>query len=340
MINTGQWQVALAVSLLLSACSSVTEQQPSEQSAVASTLVAAVTPEDLPASRYGNPETYTVFGRDYHVKTTSRGYQQRGMASWYGPKFHGKRTSSGTPYDMHQLTAAHKSLPIPTFVQVTRLDNGRSIIVKVNDRGPFVDDRVIDLSYAAAHKLDMVGPGTAPVEVKALPPYQYLARHEGERIKGRALAQTVPASAVPAQLLPLASTHLSAGATTQAYVASPSAELLAEPLLALPLAAGQQRSTEQAAVTRAADSAVAALPVAGARQVYLQAGAFAQRTSAERLHSLLSQSLAWGVLVDSAAGEMHRVQVGPLQDSEDVADVKLALAQLGIENAYLIKQLQ
>ena len=129
-----------------------------------------VVPQPETKSRYGNPETYVVFGERYHVLDTSDGYVERGIASWYGEPFHGRKTSSGETYDMHRLTAAHKSLPLPTYVQVTNLDNGRRIVVRVNDRGPFHEGRIIDLSYAAARKIGMIGPGTARVEVRALDP--------------------------------------------------------------------------------------------------------------------------------------------------------------------------
>ena len=127
-------------------------------------------PQAEPRSQYGNPDSYEVFGQRYHVMDSSRGYLQRGIASWYGKKFHGRRTSSGESYDMYAMTAAHKSLPLPTYVQVTNLENDRSVIVKVNDRGPFHDNRIIDMSYAAAHKLGMVGKGTALVEVRTIQP--------------------------------------------------------------------------------------------------------------------------------------------------------------------------
>jgi len=110
---------------------------------------------NLPKSRTGNAPIYTVFGQRYRVLDSAAGYDKQGLASWYGAKFHGRKTSSGEVYDMHALTAAHKHLPLPTFARVTNLDNGRSLVVKVNDRGPFVDDRIIDLSYAAALQLDM-----------------------------------------------------------------------------------------------------------------------------------------------------------------------------------------
>jgi rare lipoprotein A len=121
-------------------------------------------------SRYGNPPEYEVFGRTYRVLNTSSGYEAEGLASWYGPDFQGRRTSSGDPYDMYAMTAAHPSLPLPTYVEVTNLGNGRTVVVRVNDRGPFHGDRIIDLSYVAAWKLGMIGHGTARVRVRALEP--------------------------------------------------------------------------------------------------------------------------------------------------------------------------
>ena len=125
-------------------------------------------PLDEPRSRYGNPVSYVVFGKKYHTLKSSKDYVKRGTASWYGTKFHGHRTSSGETYDMYAMTAAHKSLPLPTYARVTNLDNGRSVVVKINDRGPFHDNRLIDLSYAAATKLDILQSGTGRVEVRTL----------------------------------------------------------------------------------------------------------------------------------------------------------------------------
>jgi rare lipoprotein A len=125
-------------------------------------------PRDEPRSRYGNPETYEVFGKRYKVMKSGKGHVERGLASWYGPGFHSERTSSGEPYDMYAMTAAHKTLPIPAYVRVTNLENGRSVVVRVNDRGPFVGERIIDLSYTAASKLDMLRAGTARVEIRVL----------------------------------------------------------------------------------------------------------------------------------------------------------------------------
>jgi len=127
-------------------------------------------PQDVPRSRYGNPDSYEVFGETYQVMGSADGHQERGIASWYGSKFHGRRTSSGEPYDMYTMTAAHRNLPLPTWVEVRHLGNDRRIVVKVNDRGPFADNRIIDLSYAAAAKLGMLGTGTAPVEIRTVTP--------------------------------------------------------------------------------------------------------------------------------------------------------------------------
>lgn len=129
-----------------------------------------VVPREEPRSKGGNPPFYEVFGKRYYVLPTSAGYLERGVASWYGPGFHGERTSNGESYDMHGLSAAHKTLPLPSYVQVTNLSNGRSVVLRVNDRGPFHDNRIIDLSRAAAEKLDVLRAGTAMVEVRAITP--------------------------------------------------------------------------------------------------------------------------------------------------------------------------
>ena len=121
-----------------------------------------------PLARYGNPVSYRVDGETYYVSRQRKAYKARGYASWYGRQFHGERTSSGETYDMYKMTAAHKTLPIPAYVRVTNLKNSRSVVLRVNDRGPFVDDRIIDVSYVAAVKLGMISAGTAYVEVEAL----------------------------------------------------------------------------------------------------------------------------------------------------------------------------
>lgn len=132
--------------------------------------IADAVPRYEPRARSGNPPFYDVLGRRYAVLATSQGYVERGVASWYGPGFHGVSTSMGEPYDMYAMTAAHKTLPIPCYARVTNLLNGRSVVVRINDRGPFVANRLIDLSYTAAAKLDMLRGGTAMVEVRVVTP--------------------------------------------------------------------------------------------------------------------------------------------------------------------------
>ena len=132
-----------------------------------STIPDAV-PRYEPLSSFANPASYNVFGKDYKVMKTASGYKAKGLASWYGRKFQDRPTSSGEPYDMFAMTAAHKRLPIPTYVRVTNLSNSKQIIVRVNDRGPFYEDRIIDLSYAAAKKLGITKAGTALVEIEAI----------------------------------------------------------------------------------------------------------------------------------------------------------------------------
>lgn len=171
--------------LLLCACQHVTDDNAPATKGRAQThskqLIQDGAPKDLKSrqirdvkpvveaySRYGNPDLYLIDGKKYEILRSSQGYKARGVASWYGTKFHDKRTSSGDPYNMYAMTAAHKTLPLPSYVRVKNLDNGKTVVVRINDRGPFRHDRLIDLSYAAASKLGLLPKGTAHVEVEAL----------------------------------------------------------------------------------------------------------------------------------------------------------------------------
>ncbi len=138
-------------------------------------------PKTEPRSRYGNKSPYTVLGKTYRVLPTCAGYDERGIASWYGNKFHGYTTSNLERYDMYAYTAANKTLPLPCYVRVTNLDNGRSVVVRVNDRGPFVANRIIDLSYVAAVKLGVWPKGTARVEVRGIDPKHFHEQREPDR---------------------------------------------------------------------------------------------------------------------------------------------------------------
>ncbi|MCK2042037.1 septal ring lytic transglycosylase RlpA family protein [Chromohalobacter sp. TMW 2.2308] len=135
-------------------------------------------PKDEPLAKSGNRSTYEVWGETYHVLSDPSGYVEEGDASWYGTKFQGYDTASGEPYDMYKMSAAHRTLPLPTYVRVTNLDNRHSVIVRVNDRGPFHGDRLIDLSYAAAARLDILGHGTGHVRVEAIDPEQWAEQHK------------------------------------------------------------------------------------------------------------------------------------------------------------------
>jgi rare lipoprotein A len=168
-------QPALALALLLLAgCSSLPrggyfqDDGPGSVPPDVASIPDAV-PKSEPLAASGN-RPYTVEGSSYTPMAEAHGYRERGIASWYGKKFHGKRTSSGEPYDMYTMTAAHKTLPLPSYVRVRNLNNDRAVIVRVNDRGPFLHNRLIDLSYAAAAKLGIVGTGTGVVEVEAVEP--------------------------------------------------------------------------------------------------------------------------------------------------------------------------
>jgi rare lipoprotein A len=162
--------VALTSVSIVAGCGSnaVTDGPPRSGSNTVVGLPDDPVPRPEARSRYGNGPIYEVFGKSYTVMPSAVGYREKGVASWYGEKFHGNLTSNREVYDMHQMTAAHKTLPLPSYVKVRNLSNNRSIIVRVNDRGPFVHNRIIDLSYAAARKLDMVTTGTSLVEVEAI----------------------------------------------------------------------------------------------------------------------------------------------------------------------------
>jgi len=185
---------SLVLILLLAACGGQPGKDgpPRKGSAVPPDIPPDPVPRKEARSRHGNGPVYEVFGQNYKVMNTSYGYQETGVASWYGKKFHGNPTANGEIYDMYQMTAAHKALPLPTYVRVRNLRNNKTIVVRVNDRGPFVDNRIIDLSYSAALKLDMIRDGTSLVEVTAIsfdPPPQ---RRQAERSASKAATSVEP----------------------------------------------------------------------------------------------------------------------------------------------------
>ena len=163
-----QYLLNIALALALSACAGHKDGAPSAMKSPGQ--IREVIPKAESRSASGNPPFYEVRGKRYYVLDDANGYRERGVASWYGKKFHGRPTASGEPYDMYAASAAHKTLPLPAYARVTNLENGRSIIVRINDRGPFVENRLIDLSYGAALQLDMIKNGTSFVEVQVITP--------------------------------------------------------------------------------------------------------------------------------------------------------------------------
>lgn len=163
--------IALTFILFLNGCSSLHSKKSSMSLFdVDPSTIPDAEPKAEKLTKYGNKSTYRVRGKKYHVMKSAKNYEERGLASWYGTEFHKHRTSSGERYNMLSMTAAHKTLPLPTYVQVTNEKNGRKVIVKINDRGPFSPNRLIDLSYVAAKKLGMIGNGTTHVHVQAIDP--------------------------------------------------------------------------------------------------------------------------------------------------------------------------
>ena len=163
--RTGVWISLFLVAGISAGCSYGTRVPESERSAITDAV-----PKAEPRSKYGNPESYVVAGKRYRVMNDNREFSEEGIASWYGKKFHGRRTSSGETYNMYAMTAAHKTLLLPAYVEVTNLENGGRAIVRVNDRGPFHENRIIDLSYAAAQKLGIAEKGTALVRIRVVEP--------------------------------------------------------------------------------------------------------------------------------------------------------------------------
>ncbi len=271
-------------------------------------LAADPLPKAEPKSRYGNMDSYVVLGKRYYTKRSSRNHVERGLASWYGKKFHGRKTSSGERYDMHRMTAAHTSLPLPTYALVTNLDNGRSAVVKVNDRGPFVGNRIIDLSYAAAKRLDMVNAGTAHVEVRSIDP-----RDHGKDAK---------------ELLRLASADADAQRTRRAR----------PPATPLPSSTSLSPFLDSTTPKAAMRSAATTANHGGA--IFLQVGAFGSRGNAEQLKRQLTHRVEAPVLVRTAAAgastSLYRVQIGPVHSRTDADALGRRLGALGIDKPVVV----
>jgi rare lipoprotein A len=219
---TSRWLLLIPLLMLLSACGTLTrpggyyqDDGPEASPPADIANIPDAVPKAEPRSASGN-KPYSVYGVAYTPLADTNGYRERGVASWYGKKFHGKRTSSGEPYDMYAMTAAHKTLPLPSYVRVRNLQNDRAVIVRVNDRGPFLHNRLIDLSYAAAAKLGILGTGTGVVEVEAVGPdeaaTQVVKTFPLQIIPSAVAAEEISAAPAPAANPKL---YLQVGAFTQ-----------------------------------------------------------------------------------------------------------------------------
>ena len=247
-------------------------------------------PQFEPLARYGNHTPYSVLGRNYVLLGSRAGYLERGVASWYGTQFHGKLTSTREPYDMYAFTAAHKTLPLPTYARVTNLENQKSIIVRINDRGPFVGNRIIDLSYVAALKLGMHHKGTAEVEVATITPGEFPVML-GDRAKPANQAQPVSIERDIAQPQAASSAAL-ASTLTPVSRSEPQAKPLADP-------------------GRIADS-TRTLTSAADELVLLQCGAFSDELNANALRIALLEAGFSDARVISGQDRLNRVVIGPL----------------------------
>ena len=295
------------------------ELPPVNEAPPPSDSVQDMVPRAEPRSRYGNPPFYDVMGKRYFVLSSSVGYVERGVASWYGPGFHKVRTSTGEPYDMYGMTAAHKTLPLPAYVRVTNLQNGRSIVVRVNDRGPFVGNRIIDLSYTAAAKLDMLRNGTAMVEVRSLEPVS-----TSTPLVAQVTAPQAPAPA--SNGAPLAAPLTVTPLTTLTNTSPPGS----------PPAVAALPSASSAPVQQQPSSDVSTVAVP--RALFIQAGAFSDPKNAERLVEKLRGGGYGKVFVrdnEIAGRRMYRVRIGPVPDVAEFDRVVAALERIGVTDAHL-----
>ncbi|MBT9599456.1 MAG: septal ring lytic transglycosylase RlpA family protein [Vitreoscilla sp.] len=256
--------------------------------------------------RQGGPnKPYEVLGESYVPLTGDPPLVERGLASWYGRKFHGRRTASGEVYNMHAMTAAHKTMPIPSYARVRNPANGREIIVRVNDRGPFAAGRVIDLSYAAAVKLGVQN-GVAPVELERIT-HEDIRAGRWDRREQPALAQAAPVPTVPAPT-PTAPPAAAADPIPVLVPAAPTTEPV--PVAVAPAEPPSQPGPAARAHTPAASG------------FWLQLGAFGQGAGAYSFQQRVARELDWlaPLLAVFAEGGMHRLQAGPYASREQARD--------------------
>lgn len=302
-------------------------------------------PRNLPKSAWGNAPTYKVFGKQYSVMDSSRGFREQGIASWYGSKFHGRQTSNGDVYNMYDMTAAHKHLPLPTFVRVTNLANNKQLVVKVNDRGPFVDDRIIDLSYGAAAQLGMLDTGTAPVEIVAIseniekPPLLQAesavkaakprVKQQVSQTKGRAQENSTQK---PAQYVEI----LASGHNTGQSIL-PGGSVVRQPRSVV----RREAPINPLAPAAMAAPAAVALPAAALSSAgtVIQVGAFGNPANAEAMRLRVNRALNddAAIVIANQTGTLLRVQIGPLPDTAPVDRIVRQLQSAGMQEIKLFE---
>ncbi len=311
-VSVRHWTLAIMLVSMMSACT--TTHLPKPPAGLDLDKIPDAVPKVEPRSKTGNPEFYVQNGIRYWIIPNAKGYVERGRASWYGPKFHRKRTSSGEPYDMYKMTAAHPALPLPTYAKVTNLANGRSVIVRINDRGPFKDKRIIDLSYAAAYKLGMVNHGTTEVELRVIDPETYVP----------ATAAHQPVASPAAVSNPAATVAPNAAAAEQPTAANQAEQTRAEP-------------ATQVAAKPAAEVAVQP-PEKG---IFIQVGAFSNLENAKRAQDKLAAIQPHPVLISPVQGKyktLQRVQIGPFESREEAGRLDGPLNELGFINYHVIER--
>ena len=304
---SGLLLVFFLTTLLATGCVTTgTTGQPEQVATPTSAGIVNASPPEQGAAKSESPSSYVVKGKRYHVNQPAPGHVENGTASWYGKRFHGRRTSSGERFDMHAMTAAHKKLPLASLIQVTNLENGRSTVVRVNDRGPFHGNRVLDLSFAAASQLDMVDKGMAKVEI---------------------------------QVLDTATTGLNAGLQRMFVAAADKANADLQ-------GKTRPADTQASPFIANADAPVSGAAtgnnqpkVAASAAIYLQVGHFDNRTHAERLRQELVDELEESVMVrtDTANDRTpYMVQVGPLDSKVEAGLLSRRLASLGITDPTVV----
>jgi rare lipoprotein A len=244
-------------------------------------------PKNEPLHRYAN-RPYIALGKTYRPMTTVGNYKERGIASWYGKKFNGEKTSSGEIYDMYAMTAAHPTLPLPSYARVTNLSNHKSVIVRVNDRGPFINDRIIDLSYTAAYKLGIINDGSAEVEVDSINPNVTVKTISESTVQSQPLEGSPPETAVPV-VAPVATAASAVNtapaavpAATDSIAPSPSATIPpAAATVAIPVVVPAATATASPSNTTGTPTVASSSLGSSDTAVYLQLGAFSSQAGAE-----------------------------------------------------------